>query len=140
MDLRSLWLENSTICYILTQTEIPHLTVMFSRECKHFSRCLRADRYSRQYFIGCFPADMLPSCDLFPYCFVGNLDCHWSKGSHWVVVYVKCADEAVYFDSLGRSPTREYQNYLLKFANVHVNVKPCKTRSVMCLVSFASIW
>lgn len=86
-------------------------------------KCLRADRHSRKFFLGCFPADMLPVSDCYPYCFVGNLDCAWSKGSHWVVVFVLSDSRAIYFDSLGRSPTRHFSKYLANFSHVSVNEK-----------------
>ena len=73
------------------------------------------DSYARQYFIGVFPIDLLPSIDSFPCSFIFNTHTSNKPGEHWIGVFYDKKQNCSFFDSFGFSP-KDYgvESYLKK--------------------------
>lgn len=77
------------------------------------------NKRTRKYYVGCYPADMIPEFKKFPASVVINLDNSDKEGSHWVSIFARSKDHAYYFDSYGLLP--ENSNilaYLKKFKKI----------------------
>jgi hypothetical protein len=70
---------------------------------------LNADSICRQNFQGVFSADTLPSK---PRLLVCNTDPSSKPGRHWIAIYVDEDGRGEYFDSFGRSPEGDFENYM----------------------------
>ena len=100
---------------------------MYSNE---ISKILGRNPVTCRYFIGCYPADRIPErYNVYPYCFVANMDCSGWVGSHWIAIFVKSQDVAEYYDSLGRWPPLSPYiiAFLRKFRVVESNREPLQS-------------
>jgi hypothetical protein len=70
---------------------------------------------ARHVFVGCFPSDMIPVKDRYPYAMVVNTDSSARKGRHWVAIYVPSPYVVEYFDSFGMEPNKNIKDFLKKF-------------------------
>ena len=83
-------------------------------------------------FKGVFPIDLIPNLYSKKYrdktiSLVVNLDPHYKSGSHFVAFY-KTKTNIVYFDSFGKDPNSELDEYLQKF-NLPVEISKLKIQS-----------
>jgi hypothetical protein len=85
---------------------------------------------TRSHFIGCFPADKIPSKDKFvdkyPVSMVINLDPARKAGSHWVALFLPNASSACYYDSLVQwhRPASTIMKFLQQFERTECNRLP----------------
>ena len=94
---------------------------MYSNE---ISKILGRNPATRRYFIGCYAADKLPeNYNVYPYCFVANMDCSGWTGSHWIAIFVKSGTSVEYYDSLGHWPPLSPYiiAFLRKFRSIESN-------------------
>ena len=70
---------------------------------------------TRRVFVGCFPSDMIPFKDRYPYAVVVNTDSSARKGRHWVAIYVPSPSVVEYFDSFGMEPNKNIKDFLKCF-------------------------
>lgn len=86
---------------------------------------------TRQFYLGCYPADKLPRIHQTPASIVINEDESDEPGSHWVGIFVKSKECAYYFDSFGMPPAPLIEKYLKNFprivSNRHVFQSPDST-------------
>lgn len=61
---------------------------------------------TKEYFIGVYPADQMPSNYPIPCCFVANTDPANLPGQHWIAINCPINGSVEYFDSFGEPPTR----------------------------------
>lgn len=74
--------------------------------------------------MGWFALDQIPKkLNHYPYSMVINLDYSNEPGSHWVGVFAFSKDLAYYFDSYGRGPSEDLQDYFSRFAIFRYNKK-----------------
>lgn len=80
-------------------------------------------RYSKtsKCFLGCFPADAIPTTDIYPYSAIINTDKTGYPGKHWVSIFVPNKNTIEYFDSFGELPNTSIGKYLLNFEKIHMN-------------------
>ena len=80
-------------------------------------------------YIGCFPADGIPSPVIFPHCMVVNLDPSWAVGSHWIALYRSHPNRIEYYDSLGIWPPQSQQiaEYLAKVERIYYSRLPLQS-------------
>jgi hypothetical protein len=93
------------------------------------NKILQRNDVTREHYVGCFPADRIPSIGRTPCCMVINTGVSGTAGEHWVAVYVTSPTEADYFDSLGDwpPPSPHIDAFLRRFA--HINHAPCPVQS-----------
>lgn len=82
---------------------------------RQISSVLSRHAKARRVFIGCFPSDMIPLNDRYPYAMVVNTDSSARKGRHWIAIYVPSPSTAEYFDSFGMEANKNIKNYLKNF-------------------------
>jgi len=76
---------------------------------------LEADPVCRTMFQGVYSVDTLPPN---PRLLVCNTDPSTKPGSHWIAIYVDKNGRGDYFDSFGRAPNREFEDYMNKHCRV----------------------
>ena len=64
---------------------------------------------------GVFAVDQRPDCLGLPGAYVFNLEPSTKEGTHWVAVFITRTHRAEYFDSFGRRPPIELEDYLKKY-------------------------
>ena len=69
---------------------------------KQIEKILWADKWTQKGFLGCFPADRIPTTiTKYPCSLVINLDTSKKPGTHWVAAYCENGSTIYYFDSFG---------------------------------------
>lgn len=66
------------------------------------------------HYVGCYPADNLPTVDRNPFAFITNLDPSNLPGTHWVAIYINNR-KGEYFDSGGFYPPPRLEKYLNRY-------------------------
>jgi hypothetical protein len=56
----------------------------------------------RATYLGCFPADELPTPKKWPCCLVSNTDMSNEPGTHWVAMFMEAPRRVEFFCPLGR--------------------------------------
>jgi hypothetical protein len=69
---------------------------------------LKYDEFTKKYFLGCFPLDMIPKITRYPSCIIVNNQISNSSGEHWLAIYYNSKKKATFFDSFGLHP-RHYK-------------------------------
>jgi hypothetical protein len=85
-------------------------------------RALKNHPWTKQYTLGVFPSDMLPTTVPRPSCLVFNLDPADKPGSHWCAIYIDAAGAVDYFDSYGLEPSVPHVIKWLQLNGVKVNI------------------
>ena len=67
---------------------------------------LNSDTVTKKWYLGAFPACILPKSTKKRYFFISNTDVHNKPGTHWTAWMVE-DDKMEFFDSFGRSPLNE---------------------------------
>ena len=71
---------------------------------------------TKRYFLGTYPACVIPKTEKRKYFFISNTASHEHSGEHWNVWRVN-GDDVLFFDSFGRSPfSIEFPVYFHEFA------------------------
>ena len=91
-------------------------------------RILESGAVYRPVFQGVFSVDTLPPK---PRLLVCNTDPSTKPGSHWVAIYVDKNGRGEYFDSFGRAPQREFEDYM----NKHCRVWTFNKRQLQSVIS-----
>jgi len=76
------------------------------------NRLLSANPVTKRAYLGCFAANQLPNCQIFPCALIVNVDPASEPGSHWCAVFAPNRSIAYYFDSYGEEPNEYLQRYL----------------------------
>ena len=71
------------------------------------TRLLSQNRYTKKYFQGVYPSDLLPSKVRKPALIIANTDSSDKPGSHWVAFFIPKTGPAEYFDSVAHTPIDE---------------------------------
>lgn len=80
---------------------------------------LRKNDSTKKYYVGCYPADKIPSIKNYPSSFVVNMDNSNEPGSHWVAMFLPNKEHVYYFDSFGLIPQNaNISKYLKHFKHV----------------------
>jgi hypothetical protein len=68
-------------------------------------RALKQHPWTRDYVLGVFPCNRLPTNPPLPSCLVVNSDPEGEPGSHWLAIYLSGDGVIDYFDSYGLEPS-----------------------------------
>jgi hypothetical protein len=95
-------------------------------------RIIQSNSVTRNTFIGVYPIDLLPTVDNYPCYVIVNTTTSDKNYGHWILLYIKCEKEAIFFDSYGRKPSlvnngQLFNDYLSKF-NVTYNKHVLQSR------------
>ena len=82
------------------------------------TRMLSKCEATHKYFTGTFPEDKIEMPMWYPASMVVNLDESSEPGSHWVAIFAKSPNDAMYFDSYGQQPKGNILAVLKKFRKV----------------------
>ena len=66
---------------------------------------LCTDTVTKNYFIGTFAFDELPTITKYPSCLVFNTEPRNKSGEHWLAIYFNSNKNSYFFDSYGQSPS-----------------------------------
>jgi hypothetical protein len=77
--------------------------------------CLSQDKTLSGYSYGVYAANRLPKNHDIPACIIVNTDPATKPGSHWIALYI-ASDGVEYFDSFGRFPRKDFNNYLKDYS------------------------
>ena len=79
---------------------------------------LLSNSSTKRYFIGTFPACIIPKTNKKKYFFISNTASHEHPGKHWIVWKVN-GDNVLFFDTFGRSPfDKDFPEYFKDFAKL----------------------
>uniref|UniRef100_A0A183BRD6 ULP_PROTEASE domain-containing protein n=1 Tax=Globodera pallida TaxID=36090 RepID=A0A183BRD6_GLOPA len=99
-------------------------------------KILRRNHTTRGAYVGCFPADRIPTLTRpMPHCMVANVDSSSAGGSHWVAIYVQSTHAVDYFDSFADWPPHSphIHDFLRRFHTVNRNDRALQSdRSASC--------
>ena len=70
---------------------------------KNINRVLKTNSVTKKYFLGTYPACILPSRSNQPYSFITNTHKHDEPGEHWNAWFIN-KNKLSFFDSFGRDP------------------------------------
>ena len=87
------------------------------------NKLLFRNPYTRNYFIGTFPACFSIRTRKKKYALIMNTDSHERPGKHWCGWWVN-NDHAIFFDSFGRPPT--HHSFPLEFYTLAKRFKTCR--------------
>lgn len=79
---------------------------------RRIARILSSCDVTARYFKGVYPSNAIETPMHYPATMVVNLDEADEPGSHWVAIYMKSADDVLYFDSYGRKPEGPIKEFL----------------------------
>lgn len=67
---------------------------------------------TKNFYIGCYPCDVMPRIVKFPSTVVLNIEPLGFRGVHWVGIFIDKPNHIYYFDSLGKPPNKCIVNNL----------------------------
>ena len=76
----------------------------------HLDRLARANESISPYYLGCYPADILPSNIRKHCCWIWNVDESDKPGTHWIAI-AKRNNQITFFDSYGKTMEFFKRNY-----------------------------
>ena len=85
---------------------------------------LRSNRFAREYLVGVFAADQLPTKE-FPGGYIVNTDTSSQPGQHWVAFFTT-EEGTECFDSFGENPSA-YSEYIPEWLKDDFQVVQCET-------------
>ena len=89
---------------------------------KNINKVLKNNAVTGRYFLGAYPACIVPSSSKQPYSFITNTKFHDEAGEHWNAWFVD-KNKLTFFDSFGRDPRDNsfpefYKDILKTFSRV----------------------
>lgn len=86
---------------------------------RSINECLLANPVTRQFYVGCFPCDLIPTIKRFPAALIANHDASTMDGSHWVAMFAPSQSKIIYFDPFGdAAPEGPISDYLERFPRI----------------------
>lgn len=82
---------------------------------EQISKILKRCERTRPFFLGCYPSDVIPISDRYPYAVIMNTDKASRPGEHWTAMFVESERLVEYFDSYGDIPNVNIGSYLEEF-------------------------
>ena len=90
------------------------------------TKLMKRNKWTKKYFLGCFPSDKIPYSNIYPHCIIVNSDGSESENTHWLAIFVTNKHIVEYYDSFGEwpPPSNDILNYLQNFSEVvyHTNL------------------
>ena len=90
----------------------------------------------KKFFLGAYPADILPEKITPPCCWIWNTDKQNEKGKHWVCVWLT-KKKMFFFDSFGKTVSFYSREYWMKLAkNLNVSFIYVQQQPIQSKITF----